>query len=981
MLVGRRDFLKSLGILGVGSMVACNGAPLEKLYAYLTPPKDIVPGIPAFYATVCRACPAGCGVIVKTREARPIKLEGNPSHPVNRGALCARGQAFIQGLYSPSRVTEPLIRKDGVLTAVSWERAMAALAELLANSPSIGLLTGLESGTFLDLATEFGSKFPFASHLMYEPAGMTSIAKASSILLNRAEVPRFDPAGADYIVSIGADFLDAWLSPVEFTRKWADAHAFNGDRTLEVDYLGPRRNLTATSADRFHVLPQSEVGSAIRYLLADVTGFPAAQQTPETMVVGQVILERLAAAPELSERTALFLAGVSRRLLAARNPLILFGGPDVLTQNATLLHAATLAMNIRLGAAGRAIRFGEQYAWSRLAAESRILDMINSAASGQIDTLIVWGANPVATLPGEAAVAKRLEEAKSVVVLAAEMDETAAAADIVLPVHHPLECWGDYDLTDGIQGILQPVRQPVCRSMHPADLLIEAASRAGRPLRHREYKKCILDHWADRTDSLNRTLIAGGRFPDPPPPYPVFPLTANLDQLPLYAPEPATSGALLIAPFSSLLYDGRSAGASWLHETPDSLNQTAWEAPIELGNTLAESLGVRTGDRVTIGNAGSSVTAPALIVDDIAPEAVALRFGGGRLAHRDSVPSGNVASLFGLRFDPVSGELATAGHRVSIARSGPGELVSVMGSPFSDGRALCLAMPLSKAREGAFPKMTRHGEEYPDAHGHVHGPVVPMPHEEKGGERPADNIVPLQEHPQHRWGLVIDLDRCTGCGACVTACYAENNIPVVGREEIARGRELSWIRIEKHILKSEPGAHVRFLPVMCQHCDQAPCETVCPVFASYHTPDGLNAQVYNRCIGTRYCANNCPYKVRRFNYFDYPRVSPGNEQLNPDVTVRSRGVMEKCSFCVQRIREATNRAKFERRGVRDGEIVPACVQTCPAGALAFGDFLQPDWRMTALARDPRGYRLLDYYTNTRPGVVYLRKVFLDGEAT
>jgi Fe-S-cluster-containing dehydrogenase component len=283
-------------------------------------------------------------------------------------------------------------------------------------------------------------------------------------------------------------------------------------------------------------------------------------------------------------------------------------------------------------------------------------------------------------------------------------------------------------------------------------------------------------------------------------------------------------------------------------------------------------------------------------------------------------------------------------------------------------------MSYTDAMADRFPVMTRHGEKMPDEHGKVHAKPVPMPHDEKGGTTPHDNAYRLQEHGEHRWGMVVDLDRCTGCGACVAACYLENNVPVVGRDEVSRGRELSWIRIEKHVFDTQQGREVRFLPVMCQHCDNAPCETVCPVFASYHTPDGLNAQIYNRCIGTRYCANNCPYKVRRFNYFDYPKKQPAVEQLNPDVTVRSRGVMEKCTFCVQRIREVTNRAKAGKRKVEDGEIVPACAQACPTAAISFGDFREDGWTMTMLAKDPRGYRLLDYMTNTRPGVVYLRKV-------
>jgi molybdopterin-containing oxidoreductase family iron-sulfur binding subunit len=306
-------------------------------------------------------------------------------------------------------------------------------------------------------------------------------------------------------------------------------------------------------------------------------------------------------------------------------------------------------------------------------------------------------------------------------------------------------------------------------------------------------------------------------------------------------------------------------------------------------------------------------------------------------------------------------------------------VVSAMGSPRSEGRLLALSMSLTDARAGRFPVLTRHGqltgEEARESSAHP----VPMPHQEQGGTRPSDNMYSLQQHAEHRWGMVVDLDLCIGCSACAVACYAENNIPVVGREEVALGRELSWIRIEPHLFGEGKNERVQWLPVMCQQCDNAPCESVCPVYASSHTADGLNAQIYNRCIGTRYCANNCPYKVRRFNYFDYEREQPANQQLNPDVTVRSRGVMEKCTFCIQRIREVQNKRKVRGAELNDGEIVPACVQTCPTGAISFGDFNQPEWKMSQLARDPRGYRLLDYMVNTRPGVVYLRRVLTDDE--
>jgi molybdopterin-containing oxidoreductase family iron-sulfur binding subunit len=443
---------------------------------------------------------------------------------------------------------------------------------------------------------------------------------------------------------------------------------------------------------------------------------------------------------------------------------------------------------------------------------------------------------------------------------------------------------------------------------------------------------------------------------------------ADLTALASASPE----GVELVLPMSVMQLDGRGMADPLLAEIPDTLSQTSWSHPLEIPAELASSQGIAEGDGVSVtarrvdGEKATSFTLAAVLADDLEPNTVAL---AGLAAVRAGVTPD---------FDPVSGELARAGLIATVDGPAPAQhgLVSVMGSADSEGRHLVLAAGLEDARAGRYEKLTRHGLE---PHDGPH-PAAPLPHQEKGGTRPPGNISRLQLHPEHRWGMTVDLDRCTGCGACVAACYVENNVPVVGRDEVARGRELSWIRIEKHRLAcTELERRVRLLPVLCQHCDNAPCETVCPVFASYHTPDGLNAQVYNRCIGTRYCANNCPYKVRRFNYFDYDWPGHEPQRLNPDVTVRSRGVMEKCTFCVQRIREVTNRARAEGRAVEDGEIVPACVQTCPTGALSFGDFEDQSGRMATKARDPRGYRLLDWITNTRPSVVYLRKIDTDSE--
>jgi anaerobic selenocysteine-containing dehydrogenase/Fe-S-cluster-containing dehydrogenase component len=971
----RRTFLELMGVGSAGALAACTGAPKQKIYAYLNPPAGVVPGVPSYYATVCRGCPAGCGIVVKTREARPIKLEGNPAHPVNQGRLCARGQAQIQGLYGRDRVQRPQLRKNGKLVDVGWDEALAAASATLARAKRWGLVTGIESGTFEDLVRDLGEKLPGLTHVRYEPWSLAAQQAASRLLFGLDEVPTVDLDEADYVLALGADFLDAWMSPVQFARQWSDAHGGPGRKQI-VDYVGPRRNLTATAADTWTRLAPEKIGDFARAAL--VAAFMARRSTLPNEVANLVAawVGHLAPAADPPE-----VAPAVQRLLAARRPIVLFGGTEVLGADAVATHAAALLTNLVTGTLGDLQRYGRGFALGKADPESRLLDLLGK--SGDLDALLVYGSNPAYTLPGQARAAAKLGAAKQLVVLAHEHNETTALAHVVLPVHHPLESWGDYEVTSHVVGMMQPVRAPLHDSRHVGDLLIELAGRAGKPLAHEDYRAYVAERWSKRQIAdLTDVLVMGGSFT--PPPEPSAPPALSMERNAASLPQIARSqvgltgqGATLVAPLSALLYDGRETTRDWLMEAPDSLTQSAWEIPAELATDVAQAAGVRTGDRVRLAANGKELVATALVEADLAPGTVALRFGGGRVVGRDQPDSGNVMALLGSTLDGAGGTLALVQTRVQVSRVAGGELASVSGGTDSRKRDLALRVEMRDAKAGRWPIVTRQGDAQPGTK-RWQGKSLPMVADDLAheGKRPHDNAYELAKHPEHRWGLSVDLDKCTGCGACVVACFAENNIPMVGRELVKQGREMQWIRVEKHVFPDEDKAQrVRFLPVMCQQCAQAPCETVCPVFAAYHTPDGLNGQIYNRCIGTRYCSNNCPYKARRFNYFDYEREKPANQQLNPDVTVRSRGVMEKCTFCIQRIRETTNRAKAEGRAIKDGEIQPACVQTCPSKALVFGDYKQPESQVSKLARDPRGYRLLDYQVNTRPSVVYLRKIY------
>ncbi|MDJ0766356.1 MAG: 4Fe-4S dicluster domain-containing protein [Myxococcota bacterium] len=1017
MILDRREFLKSVGIIGGAAAVSCNAmAPEEQLTAYLTPPVEMVPGRSAFYATVCRACPAGCGIWVKTREGRPIKLEGNPVHPINHGALCARGQAHIQELYGRHRIKTPLVREKDALVNASWDTALTLVASRLKTARSVGCLTGLERGTLDVLIRDFLGHGSGNAHLIHEPMAQTSLAQASKALFNRLEVPRVDLSEVDYVLSLGADFLDTWISPVELSYQWAEGHSVSANRRLQMDYLGPRRNLTATSADRFHQVSSADIGDVAARVLASVFASKGrALAGPEAGIAGS-LMDKIRPLPKDSPLADQVLKPAIDRLVRAKKGLVLFGGAEALGANATHTHAIVLLANYLLGNIGTALNYGLDYALGHVHPEQQIAQELEKSASGSPEVLLVAGANPIRTLPDPLGTAQALKKTKFVVALSHTGDEITDAADVVLPVHHPLESWGDYALTRNIVGLMQPVRAPLMNSRHLGDVLLDVAARAGRPVAKGTYKDYLVSRWSKEISVRDQALDPGPEVDRPdagvdisspsPASRPIAQLSKDRWEQMLVdgglfekTSQPSDPVALapgaalparstpkvdkdrpydLIAPLSPALYDGRGAILDWLQEVPDALTQTAWEIPIEVSPDVAEKHGLGDGDVITLESAHGSLAGPVIVTSGLIAGTVALRLGGGQARARYAEATGNALALLSRVFDPISGELARIGTRVSIRRQASGALTSVMGSPRSEGRLLALSMGLDNYKKGRFPILTRHGEVSADKAGDPNNThALPMPHEEKGGTRPADNMYSLMEHADHRWGLVVDLDRCTGCNACAVACYAENNIPVVGKEEVAYGRELSWIRIEKHVFGQGQGEQVRFLPVMCQQCDNAPCETVCPVFAASHTTDGLNAQIYNRCIGTRYCSNNCPYKVRRFNYFDYPREKPANQQLNPDVTVRSRGVMEKCTFCIQRIREVQNQRKAMGTPLKDGDIVPACVQTCPTKALTFGDFKQQEWRMSVLARDPRGYRLLDYMVNTRPGVVYLRKVDTD----
>jgi molybdopterin-containing oxidoreductase family iron-sulfur binding subunit len=987
--IDRRRFLTVLGATGAGAaaLSGCSTAKVERLIPYLVQSEDQVPGLPTVYASTCAECPAGCGLHVRTREARAIKLEGNPDHPINAGTLCARGQAGLQGLYNPGRLRHPLGRdQSGRLAEILWSEAIDRLAAALqAAQGRVAVVSGAGPGTFDDLLAEWVSGLG-GRLVRYQAFDHHPMRLANRRVFGVDDLPAHDFGAARFIVSFGADFLETWLAPVENQRGFAAAHGFTGGSMAKFVYVGPRMSLTGMNADDWVApTPGSEVSLALGLANAVVTtrsDLPADVGLVRDMLSAYT-LDRVVADTGLP-------ADRVRRLMdefvSASPSLAVAGGVGSQHRGAEALCGAVSLLNYVAGNVGRTVRMGGGLAGGD--GYAALLELQRAMTAGEIDVLLVHEANPVYSLPRNGGFRAALERVRLKVATSLFLDETAAAADLLMPDLHPLERWDDSRPRAGVRGLMQPVMEPVYPNVATGDVLLQTARKVGGAMARfaaPTYRDHLRAAWselarsrgeADPDESWRRALMRGGRY-DEVAPAPVA-LASGAAEVAPRLPGFDGEGESIFVPFpSSMYHDGRGANRPWLLENPDPVTKITWQSWVELHPEKARELDVREGEIVRLTSPHGSIEAPVYLYAGLRADVVAMPLGLGHEEFGDYARGRGVNALDLISGTDGHGFLPYLSTRVSIEKTSRyRKLAKTEGNPRELGRHITESMPLAAAARGLTLEVAnREAGEGPH---------------EINPEREVEAIAGFREsqvearklgayaEAQPRWAMAIDLSRCTGCSACVTACSAENNIPFVGEEEVVRGREMSWLRIERYFEGGEDGVPfaARPIPVLCQHCENAPCEPVCPVYAAYHTADGLNGQVYNRCVGTRYCGNNCPYKVRYFNWYPYAKRAfqePLNLQLNPDVTVRARGVMEKCTFCVQRIRGAQHQARLEDRPLRDGEVVPACAQSCPSGAISFGNVNDGASRVNATARDPRGYHLLEDL-NVRPSVTYLARV-------
>jgi anaerobic selenocysteine-containing dehydrogenase/Fe-S-cluster-containing dehydrogenase component len=986
----RRRFLTVLGATGgaAAAASACDihAEPTEHLVPYVVPPENQVPGIATYYATTCRECAAGCGLHAKVREGRVIKLEGNPESPINQGRLCSRGQAALQGLYNPDRVTDPMARgPNGAWQKLSWDDAIARLQTKVgeARGKGIAFVTGLETGSFGELVDSW-MKEVGGRHVTFEPFAFEALREGNRLAFGAATIPWYDFATARYIVSFGADFMETWLSPVGYQNGFTRAHAFSAGRDgsmAKFVYVGPRLGLTAMNADEWiGVVPGTE--GALALAMAQVILRERLAPIPADAARLQAILPRPDQVAQATGIEAAVIERLAREFAASKGGLAVAGG--VAAQDAAGA-GTVLAVNILnyvAGQVGRTVKFGPNHALEAAGSFKQLTDLAADMSGGKIALLLAHGTNPLHALPGPFSHAVAKVGYK--VCFSAYLDETAAASDLVLPDLHPLEQWNDSRPRAGVYAIQQPVMQPVFPNARQAgDVVLQAARKAGtfKEYLQSQWRVVHQRHGRGRgfEDFWNDALQHGGVYGD----VPVQPMRLGARFYTEAAPllgglvVGASSEKLPLVVFPSIAWhDGRGANKPWLQELPDPVSKITWHAWVEVHPDAAAKWDVANGDVLLLTSDHGAVRAPVWITPGVLPGVLAVPTGQGHKAYGRYAKdrSFNAFELLSDKPTGFGGRSFLVG--VTVTKTGDHRrLATTEGDAREQGRRVIEVLPLTRARElkpGMHPFAERETPAYTDQA--LRG-WAEAQHEKAALGNYAG------EHP--RWAMAIDLAKCTGCSACVTACYAENNLATVGEELVTRRRQMSWLRIERYYTGGEAGRPVGAVvnPMLCQQCGNAPCEPVCPVYAAYHTPDGLNGQVYNRCVGTRYCSNNCPYKVRYFNWYNYAEPGgeweswpdPLNMLLNPDVTVREKGVMEKCTFCVQRIRGAQNRARLEDRTVQDGDITPSCAQACPSDAIVFGDLHDKTSRVAALAQDPRGYHVLAGL-NTQPAITYLAKV-------
>jgi molybdopterin-containing oxidoreductase family iron-sulfur binding subunit len=957
----RRDFLKALGFgVGAVTLAACQKVPVHKSIPYLIKPEEVTPGVANYYSSSYD----GHAILVKTREGRPIKIEGNPNDLLSKGGLSGQAQASVLDLYDSNRIQNP--KQDGA--EVDWDSIdsfiKGELSAIKATGKKIAIVTStINSPSTLSVIADFIAAYPTAKHVTYDAVSYTGIIQANQNSFGKAVLPHYNFDKADVIVSFGADFLGTWISPTEFIGQYVknrnNKSLQSKKMSRHIQFESGMSN-TGSNADVRIPIKPSEEGIALINLYNAISG---------TTLPGSKKLDNLPAENAIAVAAAELKAAKGKALVVA-------GSNDVAVQ--TLVNS----INSLLGAYGTIIDLdnaSNQFAGN----DAEFVELVSDMNNGAVDAVFFLDANPAYDYYNPDAIKAALKKVRLRVSFARNAEETASLCNIIAPNHYYLESWGDSNSLAGYYTVVQPTINPVYNTRQAETSLLAWSNGT-----FKEYYAYVRDNWDKKLLALGgltglkgwETLLQTGYVKVADKTATAYTtnhdLTAAAQTILAHSAELAAGKVELQLYQSIAMRDGKRANNPWLQELPDPVSKVTWENFAALSPVYAKSLGLEQGDIIKITANGYTIALPVLLQPGQAQGTISVAVGYGRTL-AGPVGEGKGENAFPFNTFRNGAFIGTAA--ATIEKTGDqSELAQTQTHHSYEGRN-------SIIRETTF---TEYKKNPYAASGHF-------------DEHKTYSMWDEYDHPTFNWVMAIDLNACTGCGACVVACSAENNVPVVGKDEVRRRREMHWIRIDRYYSFNKGGdlitkeseinqlsdanmdnVSVVYQPMLCQHCDHAPCETVCPVLATVHSSEGLNHMAYNRCIGTRYCANNCPYKVRRFNWFNYWNDARFDNYLqgehtqlvlNPDVVTRFRGVMEKCSMCIQRIQAGKLKAKIEKRSVKDGDIKVACQQTCPANAIVFGNVNDPSSEVAQALKSERTYYVLEEL-NTQPGVGYQVKV-------
>lgn len=1051
----RRDFLKVMGFSTAAVALAACETPVNKAIPYVVKPEEITPGVANWYASTFYDGHDYASVLVKTREGRPIMVKGNDLSKITQGSSSARTQASVLSLYDGSRLNGPLVKKN----PTTWKNADDAVAKGLGNGNAVILSSTIISPSTKAIIKAFLAKYPGSKHVTYDAISYAGLSKANKNVFGKSVIPSYDFSKAKTIVGVGCDFLGTWLSPVEFAGQYAKGRKVSRENMDMSRHFQFEANLTLTgaNADYRYMAKPSEYGKVLIALFNEVasgTGNSA-----------------------LSADSKLSVAEATAGIKKAAKELVANKGKSLVVCGSNDEHCQTLTAGINkmLGNYGTTVD-NDNYYKLKQADDKEFIDLVADMAAGKVGTLITYNCNPVYTAPAKLNFAAAYAKVATKVSFAQSLDETAALADVVCPDHNYLESWGDAEPKRGHYSLQQPAIQPVFGAPRhegtrqaqdsllkwsgiPTDYLSYLQGFWNNHIfpqqgKHRDFAsfwantlhdgvlkvsvyKDIVDAPMQINDSTGQVImtgvaavgvegIASDSVAQPVAPKAVasakatpavettYP-TADYNQSASMAASSKGSNYELVIYEKTSMGNGNQSNNPWLQELPDPISKVTWDNYITMSPIDVKKEGLNEmlrqdidGSIVELTVNGMTVKIPVYPQPGQAPGTIGLALGYGRTADDLKVAyNKDTKESVGVNAFPF----------VSVINDTFQNVVYSVSFAKSAGSHRFCATQIQHTIMGREEQILREVslKEYKDKPKEVWNPIAALP-VHGGGKKPVGEIDLWDAHPRmnHKWGLTIDMTSCIGCAACVVSCQVENNIAVVGKEEVAKTRSMEWLRIDRYyssdvtkesakaeglmatkqmyIDMENPSANpkVTFQPMMCQHCNHAPCETVCPVLATSHSTEGLNMMTYNRCIGTRYCANNCPFKVRRFNWFnynanpDFTTVNPAQQDLgrmvlNPDVVVRSRGVMEKCSMCVQRIQAGKLVAKNTKTALADGSVKTACQDACPTNAIIFGDLNDSESMVNKWREDDKNFLLLEEI-GIKPTVSYLLKVRNQDEA-